>query len=116
MGVSEPLIQSSLLGEAAEHSPFAMFVADDEGRYIAVNRAACDLLGYTRDELLALRLRDVARYEAAAGEYDELRTSGTRVGTSELTRKDGSVVEFQYVAGQTAIAGMPVYVAVGARP
>jgi PAS domain S-box-containing protein len=114
VGVSEPLIQSSLLGEAAEHAPFVMFVADDAGRYVAVNQAACVMLGYTRAELLALTLGDVARYPEAATEYSEMRQNGTRVGTSELTRKDGSVVTFEYVAGQTIVAGMPVYVAVGA--
>ena len=34
--------------------PMAIFVADDDGRYIAVNAYACELLGYTRDELLEL--------------------------------------------------------------
>jgi PAS domain S-box-containing protein len=114
MGVSEPLIQASLLGEAAEHAPFAVLVADEDGRYIAVNVAACLMLGYTRDELLALTMRDVARYERAADEFAELIDTGTRLGVAELTRKDGGVVNFSYVAGATVVAGMSVFVAVGA--
>ena len=114
MGVSEPLIQVSLLGEAAEHAPFAVLVADEEGRYVAVNVAACVMLGYTRDELLALTMTDVARYEGAVDEFDELMGTGTRLGVAELTRKDGSTVRFSYVAGGTVVAGMGVYVAVGA--
>ncbi len=114
MGVSEPLIQASLLGEAAEHAPFAVFVADEDGRYVAVNLAACLLLGYTRDELLALGIKEIARYEAAADEYEEIKEAGTGLGVSELTRKDGSTVRFSYVAGATVVAGMGVYVAVGA--
>lgn len=114
MGVSEPLIQASLLGEAAEHAPFAVLVADEDGRYVAVNVAACTMLGYTRDELLALGMRDVARYEGAADEYEELIDTGTRIGVSELTRKDGTTLSFRYVAGATVVAGMGVYVAVGA--
>lgn len=113
MGVSEPLIQTSLLGEASEHAPFAMLVADEDGRYVAVNQAACALLGYSREELLALRMPDVARYPSAPGEYDEMRQTGSRVGTSDLTRKDGTTVRFQYIAGATVVAGMPLYVAVG---
>jgi len=113
MGVSEPLIQASLLGEAAEHAPFAVFVADEEGQYVAVNLAACLMLGYTRDELLALSMSDVARYADAADEYEELKETGTRIGVSELTRKDGSTIRFRYVAGGTVVAGMGVYVAVG---
>src|ERR1700751_4179359 len=52
MGGSEPLIQASLRGEAVEHGPAAVFVADEHGRYVAVNQAACKLVGYEREELL----------------------------------------------------------------
>jgi len=113
MGVSEPLIQTTLLGEAVENGPAAVFVADDDGRYVAVNQAACILLGYSREELVAMRLSDVARYNAASHEWSEMRANGTRVGTSTLTRKDGTTVQFTYVAGATVVAGMSVYVAVG---
>jgi PAS domain S-box-containing protein len=114
MGVSEPLIQASLLGEAIENGPMAVFVADEHGKYVAVNQAACQLLGYSRDELLALRVADVARYEQATAEWTEMLRSGTRLGSSTLTRKDGSTVELSYVAGATTVAGMPVWVSVGA--
>jgi PAS domain S-box-containing protein len=113
-GVAEPLIQASLLGEAIEHRPVAVFVADEHGKYVAVNRAACLMPGYSREELLGLRVADVARYSEAGLEWSELRQAGTRVGTSNLSRKDGTSVEFSYVAGSTTVAGMPVFVSVGA--
>jgi PAS domain S-box-containing protein len=113
-GVSEPLIQTSLLGEAIEHGPVAVFVADEHGKYVAVNQAACLMLGYSREELLELRVVDVARYSEAGEEWSEMRQAGTRVGTSTLTRKDETTVEFSYVAGATTVAGMPVFVSVGA--
>ena len=114
MGVSEPLIQTSLLGEAIENGPSAVFVADEHGKYVAVNSAACAMLGYTREELLGLRVADVAQYSEAGEEWTEMRNSGTRVGTSSLTRKNGTIVEFNYVAGATTVAGMPVFISVGA--
>jgi PAS domain S-box-containing protein len=114
VGVSEPLIQTSLLGEAIENGPAAVFVADEHGKYVAVNQAACLMLGYTRDELLGLRVADVARYPDADEEFTELRQVGTRIGTSTLTRKDATTVEYNYVAGSTVVAGMPVFVSVGA--
>jgi PAS domain S-box-containing protein len=114
MGVSEPLIQTSLLGEAVENGPAAVFVADEDGRYVAVNPAACILLGYSREELLTMQLSDVARYGEAEEEWAAMKASGTSVGTSLLTRKDGTTVEFTFVAGATIVAGMPVYVSVGA--
>ena len=107
------MIQVSLLGEAVENGPTAVFVADEHGQYIAVNPAACLLLGYDRDELLDLKVTDVARYEAAGVEWAEMRRLGARVGTSRLTRRDGTLVEFSYVAGATTVAGMPVFVSVG---
>jgi PAS domain S-box-containing protein len=114
MGVSEPLIQTSLLGEAIENGPSSVFVADENGKYVAVNQAACSLLGYTREELLSLHVSDVARYTEASEEWSEMRQAGTHLGTSTLTRKDGTTVEFSYVAGATIVAGMPVFVSVGA--
>jgi PAS domain S-box-containing protein len=115
MGVSEPLIQTSLLGEAVENGPAAIFVADEEGRYVAVNPAACILLGYSREELLAMQVADIARDGDAEDAWSAMRTSGgTSIGSSILTRKDGTTVDFTYVAGATIVAGMPVYVAVGA--
>ena len=113
-GVSEPLIQASLLGEAIENGPTAVFVADENGKYVAVNQAACLMLGYTREELLDLHVADVAQYSGAGDEWAEMRRAGTRVGTASLTHKDGSTVEFAYVAGGTIVAGMPVFVSVGA--
>jgi PAS domain S-box-containing protein len=114
MGVSEPLIQTSLLGEAVENGPAAVFVADEEGRYVAINPAACILLGYSREELLAMQVSDVARDSAAIEDWSEMTKGGTRIGTSVLTCKDGTTVDFSYVAGATIVAGMSVYVAVGA--
>jgi PAS domain S-box-containing protein len=109
VGVADTLIQTSLLGEAVDNGPAAVFVADDYRRYIAVNRAACELLGYTREELLALRVDDVADTSS----WSELERSGQLTSTAELTRKDGTKVTFSYVAGETVVAGMPVYVSVG---
>lgn len=97
MGVSEPLIQSSLLGEAAENAPFAILVSDEDGRYVAVNRAACTLLGYTREELLTCGRDDVAP-----------------AGGASLTCKDGSIVTVTCVEGTATVAGMPVTVSVSA--
>jgi PAS domain S-box-containing protein len=113
MGVSEPLIQASLLGEAIENGPVAVLVADEHGRYVAVNQAACRLLGYTREELLTMRATDVARYDEAPIEWAEMELNGTRAGTSTVTCKDGSTVQFAYVAGATVVAGMPVFISLG---
>jgi|tagenome__1003787_1003787.scaffolds.fasta_scaffold19680887_1 PAS domain S-box-containing protein len=110
MGVSNGFVQVSLLGEAVDHGPSAVFVADEEGTYVAVNRAACALLGYEREELLGLKVHDVAD---GGGRWSEMHDHDQLSGTTELIRKDGSRVSFAWVAGRTTVAGMPVFVSVG---
>ena len=111
-GVAEPLIQASLLGEAIDHGAVAVFVADDDLKYIAVNEFACTLLGYTREELLELRVTDVA-VELRGGEQSDFVGHGTRDGETRLVHKDGTEFAIAYRASETTVAGMRFYVAIG---
>ena len=113
MSVAEDLIQTALLGEAVDHGPALVFVADEEMRYVAVNETACRTLGYSRDELLAKDVRDVAREPTAPTEYDEMLARGFRHGTAILTTKDGATLDFFYRASQTTVAGLKLFVSVG---
>jgi PAS domain S-box-containing protein len=113
MPAAESLIQTALLGEAVEAGPALVFVADEEMRYIAVNQFACEALGYTREELLALRVPDIARDPEAPAQYDEMLARGIRHGSARLTRKDGSVAGFFYRATTTTVAGLRFFVSVG---
>jgi len=45
---------------ACDHVSEAIFVAGPDKRFCFANQAACESLGYTREELLALRIPDVA--------------------------------------------------------
>jgi PAS domain S-box-containing protein len=110
---AETLIQTALLGEATDDGPALIFIADDEMRYVAVNQCACRTLGYTRDELLALRVDEVAREPDAPTQFDEMLARGFRHGTSVLTRKDGTTVDFLYRASKTQLAGMNFFVSIG---
>ena len=116
MNATQSLIQASLLGEAVEHGPAAVFVADENGRYVAVNQAACSLVGYDRDELLGMRVFDLLTAGVELERWRAMLEQGALSGTAALRRKDGSTVEYSYVAGATTVAGMPVYVSVGAGP
>jgi PAS domain S-box-containing protein len=112
LSVAEPLVQAGLLGEAIDQAPDAVLVADESMRYIAVNQAACRLLGYTREELLALPMTDVAVHPEARHEYEEMMAHRGRTGTVVLRRKDGGKVGAAYRAHETKLAGMTVYVAI----
>ncbi len=107
------LIQPGLLGEAVDSGPALVFVADDAGRYVAVNRRACDVLGYEREELLELRVTDVATETEAPDLYTALRRGGSAAGTTLLRAKDGTLHAFTYRATETTTAGMPFWVAIG---
>ena len=109
---SEPLLQMSLLGEAVEHAPVGVFVFDDEGRYVAVNAYACELLGYSREELLARRLGDLAARPTTIDEYRAAIAGGDAAGVTRARRKDGGEVDLRFRARETSIAGMTFYIGI----
>jgi PAS domain S-box-containing protein len=111
--LQQDLVQETLLGEALEHGPVAAIVLDEEGRYLAANRLACRLSGYTREELLAggaaALVFDRARLKTAM----ELMASGDlHSGTAVLKRKDGTALACEYRVGETRSGGMPFFVVV----
>jgi PAS domain S-box-containing protein len=107
------LVQIALLGEAIDLLPLAVFVFDDEGRYVAVNAHASELLGYSREELLQLRIGDLAETPSTAlGAYQEVAERRALEATTRARRKDGTIVELQFRGGATVIGGMPFYVGV----
>ena len=112
MSVAEPLVQAGLLGEAIDRAPDAVLVADESMRYLAVNQAACRLLGYTREGLLALRVSDVVISPEASNDHDGTRSRRGKTGTAVLRRKDGEQIAAAYRSHETKLAGMTVYVAI----
>lgn len=86
-------------------------VADDLGHYVAVNDAACELLGYTREELVASSVWDLT---PGANQIDGLLlwqdfiSHGFQAGVYWLARKDGSLVEVAYQATANVAPGRHV--------
>ena len=101
------LLQETLLGEALDNLDAGVFLADEQGRYVAVNRYACSLTGYSREELLNMTVHALA---ADSSDYEPMLRGSMREGTVGLRRKDGSVVECAWRSGTTKIAGMTFYV------
>jgi PAS domain S-box-containing protein len=114
----EPLriLHQTLLGEALMSGRSAVFVTDDEGRYLAVNDSATELLGYSRDELVELNAHDVSvrSNEEIAEVYAMLRRTRSLQRTARLRRKDGVVGRIDYVMLESEVAGIPVVVSVTA--
>ena len=106
------IVDSTLIGEAVESLPLAVFVSDASLNHIAVNAAAAELVGLPRTQLLMLRVPDVV-----ARPYEELRQAahaaeaGTVVsGETELRRADGTLVEVDYTTIRGSVGGLPVLV------
>ena len=107
------LIDTVLVGEALEHGPVAVFVFDEEGRYLAVNRFACELLGYERDDLLTRAVGELSAYPQADAieSYLAVMKAGTEA-TTEVRRSDGTIARLRFRAAASKAAGMPVFVGV----
>jgi len=90
---------SDFLVEAMDRAPVLVFVADDEMRYVAVNRRACEVLGYTREELLELRVPDIAEPVEARHLYPKMQRERGHAGSAHIRDKGGRTHLFHYWSG-----------------
>jgi PAS domain S-box-containing protein len=73
----------------------AIFIADLDRRFLEVNQAACRSLGYSRDELVGMKIDDIDSPESAAllpERIARIREHGEACFESTQVRKDGSRV------------------------
>jgi PAS domain S-box-containing protein len=106
-------VQETLLGEALEHAPIGAIVLDENGHYLAVNRAACRLAGCTREELLELSPSDfAAEPESVPAKLEEMARGQLTNGTTRIRRRDGSLISIEYRVGATRSGGLPYFVIV----
>ncbi len=78
-----------------EQANDAVFLETLDGRIIDVNRRACELLGYTRRELLALNVSDITPddvHEGIAESIDDLLSTGGMCLESVNLHRNGSVI------------------------
>ena len=106
-------LQRTLLGEAIDEAPVLVFVADDEGRYVAVNRQACETLGYSRRDLLGMTVPEVAVAPEAPELYETMLREGRLEGTTPIRRSDGRLLTFRYWAKAVKVGGVDFWTSVG---
>jgi two-component system cell cycle sensor histidine kinase/response regulator CckA len=85
-----------------EHASDAIFVVDG-GRYVEVNRAACSMTGYSRDELLTMEVGALtpSDQEDSVGDgFPSGAADETVISERKLVRKDGSVLTIESSAHQ----------------
>jgi PAS domain S-box-containing protein len=110
--VGDPLIQQTLLGEAVDHGPAAIFVMGDDRKYVAVNETACRLLGYDRAELLALDPADLAPESDVDAKLEELDRTGSHNGRVRLRTKSGELIPFNYRTSAATAAHMRFWISI----
>jgi PAS domain S-box-containing protein len=103
------IVMASLLGDGAEHAEIGLFVYDDDGKYVAINRYGANLLGYDRSELLE---HDVGDFTAGGIDRNVLLRLERREGVRIVKRKDGSEETVAFVVTPTQVGSLWFYLAV----
>jgi len=112
---AQQLLQQALLGEAVDClDGVAVFVWNEERRYVAVNQAACDLVGLTREELIGMPVGDLTP-DRAAGDVRRVQAGHITSGASSFTRRDGERVDLEWTTAHTRVAGLPYMLSVCRR-
>ena len=84
-----------------DHMADPIFWIRPDGTFLDINQAACDFMGYPREELLALRVQDVDAFyhaELWQAHWEDLRVAGTLTFPSRHVRKDGLQVDVEICA------------------
>ena len=93
------LVQRMLLGEAADGAEIGIAIAT-ANRCVAVNQYGAEALGYSREELLRKKPRDLtAMTDSEVGAVvQKLQSHGAATGTTALIQSSGASVEVQFEA------------------
>jgi PAS domain S-box-containing protein len=102
-----------------ENAKDAIYVHDLNGRYTMVNKAGEALIGYTREEILEMRISDVVPCDYLEQLHDRLKKKiddlSPTIYEVEAIRKDGSRVPLEVTSRLIYENGVPVAVQGSAR-
>ncbi len=81
--------------EIIEHSADAVFIVDNQGRYVYINTKGVQMLGYSKEEMLQLTIADISPMNRV-GKYFEIFQQTVQVGSFfaeiQLVKKDGNLL------------------------
>jgi PAS domain S-box-containing protein len=90
-------VREERLRRTFDKAPVGIFQGDKDGRFQYVNQKMCDIVGYTRDELVGLSFRDISYPQDIEADQERLQAliagqEGPVVSQKLYIRKDGSLV------------------------
>jgi len=77
-----------------ENAPDGVFVADAQGNYVMVNDAACEMTGFSREELLRKNIRDLVfpgDQHIGFEHFRRVKEEGQAIGETRYVTKSGEV-------------------------
>ncbi|MFW6104917.1 MAG: PAS domain S-box protein [Candidatus Bipolaricaulota bacterium] len=93
-----------------EGSRDAIFISDEDSQFIAVNSAACDLTGYSKQELLQMSIPDLhddVDLQAYEDYHDKILEGENVVSTAKILRKNGEKVVTEFNSNRIQIDDVP---------
>ena len=99
---------------SVDHCSTAVFWIGSDAQIVYVNHAACDSLGYTRDELLSMRLYEVTTaitHDTWQRTANSTREKGFQNIESMHRRKDGSLFPVEVIVNHLEFDGQEYHVA-----
>ena len=98
----------NLAQSTIDHANEGVFWTDRQGHFVRVNRAACERLGYTEDELLTRTVFDVHPYFAEAdwdAHWARLTADGSFTADSHQRKKSGEVFPVELALNHLSFGG-----------
>ena len=99
-----------------ENLPGAIFVHDQKGRFLMVNRAACQQTGYLQEELLQMQVGDIDPQAPDRKDiiniWQNMKSGQASMVESFHTRKDGTQYPAEVLISAITMDGQPCMLAV----
>ena len=93
-----------------ENTSDIILLTNDRAEYIQCNEAACKHLGYSKEEILNLKVNELALEASPDESVDDLwntfKQNGALKGLIKLKKKDGGLIDCQYSAKANVLPGI----------
>jgi PAS domain S-box-containing protein len=92
----------------------AIFLADETGKFVDVNQAASESLGYSKEELLELNIREIDADPGGYEEFQKIRGGLVKDTTFEVNqrRKDGTLLPVEINGSRFTSGGKRIALAI----